>query len=463
VRSYYKYASYGRQDISVEVFGPIKYTMTGCNTSKLTQDLRAMIPGQFQHYLWYLGSRNNVQNGMKVPNGCGWAGLASVGTPDRPSKDTWYNASTGCVVLVQEPGHNFGMSHSSSMTCGTQTFVDDPMTTCRHSEYGDRFDPMGGGCRHMNAWQKAYQGWYGPCNGIKVGSSATFTLLSNGKACDGAQFLQIPAPKVRMMPRSGGGGSATVDMLSHYYVEFRGPDNFDGTLGWRNMPQAGLAPQVHVRIGGDLKGRTQRGLHTWLLDMVPGTASNADAALTVGKTYTDPAGGLSITVMAVDANQATIKVEMTGSGMNTCMDGAPFQAPGPGPESCQAIDPTGDGGVISTDGGGMMPIPDARGDVNTGTGGRTNSGDANAGSGGSTPMQGSGGASGATDGPVVGGSGGGGVTGPKGPDAAVPSVGDANLTGGCGCRTAEGTAPIGLGTLAFGMLLVLGRRRRLRR
>ncbi|HXI54486.1 MAG TPA: hypothetical protein VNO55_00375, partial [Polyangia bacterium] len=38
VRSYYQYASYGRQDISVEVFGPIKYTMTGCGTSKLASD-----------------------------------------------------------------------------------------------------------------------------------------------------------------------------------------------------------------------------------------------------------------------------------------------------------------------------------------------------------------------------------------------------------------------------------------
>jgi len=69
VRSYYQYASYGRQDISVQVFGPIKYTMTGCGTSQLSSDLRPMIPGTFQHYLWYLGSRNA---------GCGWSGLAAL-------------------------------------------------------------------------------------------------------------------------------------------------------------------------------------------------------------------------------------------------------------------------------------------------------------------------------------------------------------------------------------------------
>ena len=65
-----------------------------------------MIPGQFTQYLWYFGNRQM---------GCGWAGLAQVGSAVRPSPNSWYNASNGCVVLVQEPGHNYGMQHSSSL------------------------------------------------------------------------------------------------------------------------------------------------------------------------------------------------------------------------------------------------------------------------------------------------------------------------------------------------------------
>jgi MYXO-CTERM domain-containing protein len=339
------------------------------------------------------------------------------------------------------------------MTCGGQTFVDNPMGTCRHSEYGDIFDPMGGGCRHMNAWQKSYQGWYGACNGVKVGKSGTFTLLSNGRACDGAQFLQIPAPKVRMMPRSGGGGQASVDMLSHYYVEFRAPDNFDGTLGWRNMPQAALTPQVHVRVGGDLKSRTQRGLHTWLLDMNPMTTSDSDAALAVDKTFTDPAGGLSLTVMAADANSATIKVDLPGgAGMNTCIDGTPFQAPGPGPESCGAIMVNGDGGLPpSIDGGPGAGGGDAGVDM-PGAGG-TGGGGMIGGNGGALADAGQSGTGGAA---VIDG---GTMTGPSPVDASTVGV-NSNSIVGCGCRTGGETAPVSLGTLALATGLALARRRK---
>jgi MYXO-CTERM domain-containing protein len=363
------------------------------------------------------------------------------------------------------------MAHSSSMTSGGQTFVDNPMGVCMHSEYGDRFDPMGGGCRHMNAWQKAYQGWYGACNGVKVASSGTFTLLPNGRACNGAQFLQIPAPKVRMMPRSGGGGSATVDMLTHYYIEFRAPDNFDGTLGWRNMPQAALAPQVQVRIGGDLHERTQRGLHTWLLDMTPATASNSDAGLLVGKTYTDPAGGLSVTVMAIDANQATVKVDIMGGAATgpTCIDGTPFTAPGPGPESCMAIPVDGAGGMGGTVGGtggvsGSGGANGGGGRGGAGAGGRTDAGMPLPGSGGSMGTGGELGGLMPADGAAeVGGvvTGSGGSSGTDGP-AMVPRATGGEAISGCGCETAPGGGvPTAFGTL--GIVVALGAARRRRR
>src|SRR5215475_12579723 len=127
-----------------------------------------MITGTFNHYLWYIGQSSGSP--------CTWGGLGSVGSPSSPARDTWYNGSTNCVVLVQEPGHNFGMQHSSSLSCPGAAFADDP-NSCTASEYGDVFDPMGGACRHMNAWQKNYQGWFGGCNGVSVTSSGQFTLL----------------------------------------------------------------------------------------------------------------------------------------------------------------------------------------------------------------------------------------------------------------------------------------------
>ena len=113
--------SYGRQDISGDVIGPLTASMSGCNYSAVPSALRSMVDSQLggapQNYLWYFLTRNS---------GCSWAGLASVGSPDRPAKDTWYNASSSCVVVVQEPAHNFGMQHSSSLRCSGGSFANDP-------------------------------------------------------------------------------------------------------------------------------------------------------------------------------------------------------------------------------------------------------------------------------------------------------------------------------------------------
>ena len=83
----------------------------------------------------------------------------------------------------------------------------------------------------MNAWQKAYQGWFGGCNGVKFSDSGTFNLLPFEDACSGAQFLQFKAPKTRTYNRpAGGGGSGGKETFTHYYLELRTPRDFDGTL-----------------------------------------------------------------------------------------------------------------------------------------------------------------------------------------------------------------------------------------
>ena len=265
LRNYYLGDSYQMQDISAKVIGPLSYPLSSsCDTSTLSRTLKPMVDAQVggpsQHYLWFFGTQTSS---------CNWSGLASVGTPQKPSADTWYNHSVGCVVLVQEPGHNFGMQHSSSLKCGTSNMLDDPNSGCTASEYGDSFDPMGGGCRHMNSWQKSYQGWLSSCNGVRVTNSGTFNLLPLEMACNGTQFLQIKAPHPRpfMRPAAGGGG-ATTENLDYYYLELRTPVDFDGTLGG-----SALSARVLVHMAADLQPRTGRGLHTFLLDMAPSTSS----------------------------------------------------------------------------------------------------------------------------------------------------------------------------------------------
>jgi MYXO-CTERM domain-containing protein len=437
VRQYYMEVSYGRQDIAGKVLGPFQYQMTGCGTSALAQALRPMIPETYDHYLWYIEPRTQA---------CGWSGLASSGRPDRPSKDTWYNGSSGCVVLVQEPGHNFGMQHSSSMKCpNNQPFVDLPDKVCVHSEYGDRYDPMGGGCRHMNAFQKAYQGWFDKCNLVDTPVSGTYTLLPLELPCDGVQAITVPFPHVRPFTRSGGGGGATTDQLSNYLVEFRTPTGID----------TGLAPVVQIRATSSLRDRTQRGLHTWFLDMNPATPTLD--GLTAGQSYTDPSGSPKITVTAMDATKATIQVEFATPppmGMGpTCLDDTPFTGPGPGPESCAARVASPAGAPPAIPDGGATPPPATPRD---GGGGRRDAGTpdtspiaiADA----STPNGAGGEGGGGTPGGATGGTGG-----------SAPPTGPVTVSSGCGCRvgaTPDQTPTAGLFGCAFLVGALLLRRRR---
>jgi hypothetical protein len=118
-----------------------------------------MVTGTFQHYIWYFGSRNSS---------CSWQGLAQAGTAAAPQRDSWMNNVFACAVLKHEPFHNVGLQHAGTLRCpGGASFANDP-NTCTYSEYGDDFDVMGGGCRHLSAWQKSYQGWFGGCNGVEV-------------------------------------------------------------------------------------------------------------------------------------------------------------------------------------------------------------------------------------------------------------------------------------------------------
>ena len=299
IRRYYQEASFGVEDITGDVYGPIRFTPTvACDTRGVTTlrpQIDAMAGGPIDHYLWYFGSRQA---------GCNWSGLASLGSPDRPARDTWYNASSSCVVLVQEPGHNFGMQHSSSMTCpGGKSFVDEPEGACTHAEYGDSFDPMGGGCRHMNGWQKTYQGWFGRLQQRQGHVERHVHAASRSRRrCDGIQVLQIPMPQDAPLHRAGRRRRAPPSTCSPLLPR--------AAHAGRLRPAGARRRWCWCAWPATCAARKRSGLHTWLLDMTPSTSSFRDAALPVGETFTDPAGGVSITVVSANAAQASMAVHL---------------------------------------------------------------------------------------------------------------------------------------------------------
>jgi hypothetical protein len=431
--------SYGRQDIGGDVVGPLSASMSGCNYSSIPSALRSQVNDALgttpQNYLWYFLTRNSS---------CSWAGLASVGNPMTPARDTWYNASSSCVVLVQEPAHNFGMQHSSSLRCGSSSFANDP-STCTHDEYGDPHDPMGGGCRHTNAWQKAYQGWFGGCNRLKVGQSGTYNLLPLENACNGIQVLQIPMPAnpQRRIPRSGGGGQASNDLVNFYYLELRTRTGFDQS--------AMTFPTVLVHVGPEVRTRTQTGLHTWILDMQPSSTGRGSwDGMAAGQTFMDPAGGVSFTVQSLSATGAVINVTLPDGmgGTNTCADGGTLSTP-TGPTDC------GSGGVGGAGGMAGMGGMGGRGGAG-GMGGRAGAGGmgGRAGAGG---MGGAGGLAGGSGGIAgsagaagfggLAGGGAGGIAGSPatGGTAGVPVAGTAGISGSAGSGAGTAGAATGGG------------------
>jgi MYXO-CTERM domain-containing protein len=449
MKNYYKEISFGLQDLDGEVLGPFNYTpASGCDSSGAAKAIRPMITGTFDQYLWYFGSRQQ----------CDWAGLASLGTSDRPQRDSWYNASSGCVVLAQEPGHNFGMVHSSSLSCtqgGTKVPLALPSDgTCQHSEYGNSFDPMGGGCYHMDGFQKAYQDWLTGCNIVKVTTSGTFTIFPLEQACNGVQLLQVPFGASRTYMLANGPTSN----ISNYYLELRAPIGVD----------AQLTPRVFVTVGGNIAEARGRGGRNWLLDMNPTTTTKADAHLPVGKTYADPDPmGPKFTVVSADNTKAVIKVELAGGGASdspgtgSCDDGSMFTAPGP--ETCAAppiSSPASDGGAPPV----KMDASAAK-DSGGGSGGTGGAGGSTGGSSGNGE-NGTGGAPGKADAAAPAMTGKADAAPPKSeePDAdeGPTSGGNKTVKGGCACRVGGQSDASGTFVLSavFAAFVLVRRRRR---
>src|SRR5207244_5634975 len=103
----------------------------------------------------------------------GWLGLAYVGFPHK----AWINGtgSFRTQVIAHEMGHNFGLLHAGSLSCGALAIGG----ACGVSEYGDPWDTMGNQrAMHFNSRQKSLLNWI-PGSSVlthSLGSSATYTL-----------------------------------------------------------------------------------------------------------------------------------------------------------------------------------------------------------------------------------------------------------------------------------------------
>ena len=357
--SVYDKLSFGIMKMGGDVQGPFSYPMSTCDYNGLKNAVKPMVSGTYNHYMWYFGS--------KVSD-CAWSGIGSEGNFSQPQSDAWYNASTGCTVLVQEVGHNMGWMHSSTLACTGATFANDPVTACKSSEYGNRMTPMGSGCGMLNAHDLWYAQLIGGCNGVKVTASGTFNLFPLETACNGIQAIQIPMITTGRMAKPEQGNNQP---LKNYYLEYRTKTGLD----------ASITSAVYVYAGDDIHVATKTSNWSWLLDMNPSTTTFD--GLAAGGSFTDPNGEIKVTVMSADTTKAVVQIDVQGGAgaAPTCIDNTTSRRP-----------------VRSTADRDRPPARAARGGGAAGAGGTTGTGGAtttgSAGRGGTTGSAGRGGTTG---------------------------------------------------------------------
>jgi hypothetical protein len=303
--NYYQEASFGKEKITGRSFGPyavpkpaqcdgLGREQIGLEARRLIKEDYPTSDSEFLQFMYY------------IPNwgACEWGGIAEVGTPESPARDTWYNEYSGCVVLVQELGHNYGMYHSKSYQCQGGPYSDD----CEFEEYGHPHDPMGGGCGHMNPVQKGYMGWLEECNVTTATADGTFNLMPTELPCNGAQALRFRT-----------GDVAEPGDERWYYLEYRRPlGGFKDKSSNLNGVLVAVAEDYYVEscMDGECYQTDSTG-HNYLLDMGGGYFMHQ------GDAYTDHNGAVTFRILEEHSTHAVIGVEFPGGGDGqdpTCRD-----------------------------------------------------------------------------------------------------------------------------------------------
>ena len=300
VTNFYRENSYQQTWMTGTVVGPVPIPLlsSGCDY-KLIASLAntaaaglGVVLGQFRHVVYAFPM-----------SGCAWWGFGSVG--GNPGQ-VWVNGALQNVVASHELGHNLGLYHSHALECGAVTIGSN----CSSIDYGDVFDVMGSGNgpNHFNAVQKDMLGWldYGASPAVTdVTASGTYTIAPLETSGTGSKALRVL--------------TAAGDYL---YVEYRRPVGFDTYLSGNSSIMNGVV--VHYWDG------TPNGVY--LLDMTPSTTSWTDSPLTVGATFSDTAGKVSITPVWANAASAGVSVNVA----SPCARVAPSLALSPSAQEAAA-------------------------------------------------------------------------------------------------------------------------------
>jgi hypothetical protein len=250
--------------------GSCSYSNWGSNARTKLQAAGTDLSG-YDHFVHYF-PRTSL---------CSFSGVAQM-----PGQYSWINGGSS-QTMSHELGHNFGVHHASSYNCTSNGVRVSTGGTCTLDEYGDPFDVMGRGYRHMNAYQKGKLGFLETVNTVTT-SSGEYTVAALEQKSTGIQSLRVPIPGT----------------TEYYYVETRQVFGFDS---FRTTDPVANGVLLHRSTDYSVRVRPA------LIDMAPSTTSFTDAALLAGQTFTDSAAGVSITLLSRTATDARVRVGAGGT------------------------------------------------------------------------------------------------------------------------------------------------------
>lgn len=200
-------------------------------------------------------------------------------------------------ILVHERGHNFGLTHSNALDCGSNHYLQD----CNVIVYGNKFDRMGGpdGSYTFNADQQRLAGW-------KNEETDFLHIKSNGSY----RIDRLTADKYEGRKI----GAYIYDPVTNekvFMVEFRQPHYYDANLN--NWVFRFVSNGVHLysNLGSSTPERSPR-RYTKMnyIDSNPTALDwHEDTAYeSLTGEYFDPATGIGIVMNGVSGTKANFSV-----------------------------------------------------------------------------------------------------------------------------------------------------------
>lgn len=298
VDSFYKEVSYGKASQTFEVFGwfTVNLSATVCDMVGLAGEANAAATASGVN----LAQFTQIVYMFPYNSGCFWSGGNDSG-PNGEDRVFINSTSRTAKVIAHELGHRYSLFHSDSLDCGSESLSIDEKS-CAWQSYGDQADAMGNRFAHFNAFQKERAGYLNTATTPPI-----TTVTANGQYNLDVYETNTLLPKALKIRR----GTDTNGSPMWFYIEYRQAIGFDASL---SSSESNLNKGILVRSATEKSAQSNLPV-SFLLDMTPNSSSVNDAydvmdgALEVGKSFTDPKSGITVSLISADSTGAKVDVK----------------------------------------------------------------------------------------------------------------------------------------------------------